>query len=127
MSEQPLAILDSRPKVLMLNTIILLAYGGIVLVADSLSVTLAGFLLLAVLIRCSTLLWMAWAAEHLRDSLPVVAFNLIGGLVFSAGAVALLWWLSSFWISGVRLIVSVMAVYVAYKSTFPVLPRRPSG
>ena len=85
----------------------------------------AGFLVLAVMIRCATLCWMASShrveAESPLILVPFIFWNLILGLFFSAALVGGLWWLGHFWLAGIKVIVPCIAVYVAYKSTFPML------
>ena len=58
-----------------------------------------------------------------QAAIGVVAFNLIAGLIFSAALLGVLYWLGQFWLSGVKVIVPIVAVFVAYKSTFPLLAR----
>jgi hypothetical protein len=65
------------------------------------------------------------ARSHIlpQAAIGVVAFNLIAGLIFSAALLGVLYWLGQFWLSGVKVIVPIVAVFVAYKSTFPLLAR----
>lgn len=115
----------SRSTTLSLNALIVSAYAAIALVAPTPWFLITGFLLLAVLIRCATLLLAGVMARHettfsRKGIIGVVAFNLICGLIFAAALFGLLYWLGQFWLSGVKIIVPLAAVFIAYKSTFPI-------
>ena len=119
----------SRKAALILNMLIVSAYVAIALLAVSPWMMFGGFLLLAVVIRCATLCWMTFslranAEGSAKASLSLVLRNLIFALLFSAVLLGGLWWLGRFWLTGIKVIVPCIAVYVAYKSTFPVLSRR---
>lgn len=119
----------SRRRALVLNALIVSAYVAIAILTDDPWTKFAGFMLLAVGIRCATLCWMTlWASEEIpgsaRSSLLFVLLNLVLGVLFSAGLVWGLWWLGRFWPSGIKVIVPFVAVLIAYKSTFPVWSSR---
>ena len=112
----------NRRTALALNAVIIAAYIAIAVVAHSPWVMFGGILLLAVLIRTATLQWMlkTIATEGpSRTSIGPVLLNLILGLLFSAALLGVLWWLGHYWPAGIKVIVPCTAVFVAYKSTFP--------
>jgi hypothetical protein len=80
--------------------------------------------LLAVTIRCITLILVFAAAEESggKQAALVIMFNLFGGLAFAAALVAGMWWLGHVWLAAVKILVPVLAVLVAYKSLFPLPP-----
>jgi len=114
----------SRKTALVLNALIVAAYVGISVLAATPWVMLGGFLLLAIVIRCATLWWMASFAQGTEDAprlaLGVVFLNLFLGLLFAGALLGVLWWLGHYWLAGIKIIVPLLAVFVAYKSTFPV-------
>jgi hypothetical protein len=128
MKQTKMTGLVSRRKALVLNGLIVSAYVAIAILADNPWVLFAGFLFLAIGIRCATMCWMVlWVSKESpgsAGSLLLVLFNLVAGLLLSVGVVYGLWWLGHFWLSGIKVIVSFIVVLVAYKSTFPVLPWR---
>jgi uncharacterized membrane protein len=110
-----------------LNGLIVSAYIAIAIFADNPWVLFAGFFFLAIGIRCATMCWMVlWVSKESPGSagLLLILFNLVAGLLLSVGFVYGLWWLGHFWLSGIKVIVSFIAVLVAYESTFPVLSWR---
>lgn len=113
-----------------LNLIIVSAYVAIAILAPTPWIMFGGFLVLAVLIRCATLCWGAISVGRettvsRKATFGIVGLNLVLGLTFSAALLASLWWLGRFWLSGVKIIVPLIAVFVAYKSTFPLAPSQP--
>jgi hypothetical protein len=124
MQKEKMNGIASRRTALLLNTLIVSAYVAIATLIDSPWAMFASFLLLAVCIRCATLCWMIfWVSKEVpksaRPSLLFLLLNLVLGLLFSAGLVWGLWWLGRFWLSGIKVIMPFVAVFVAYKSTFP--------
>lgn len=121
----------SRRTALVLNAVIVTAYVGIVALAATPWVMFGGFLLLAVFIRCATLWWIATCAQKNEHSLEsvfgTVSLNLVLGLAFATAMLGVLWWLGHFWLSGIKIIVPVIAVFVVYKSTFPVISWSPGS
>ena len=117
----------SRRTALVLNTIIVAVYVVIAAFAPTPWVRFGGFLLLAVLIRCGTLWWIASFAQNTerssKSAFGMVFLNLVLGLLFATAMLAVLWWLGHLWLSGIKIIVPLIAVFVAYKSTFPVISR----
>ncbi len=124
MDEQNIPSPLSRRTALVLNCLLVATYVAIAIFASSPWIMFAGFLILAVLVRSATTYWMTrWASqetgEPVRSVFLVILTNLILGLLFSAALVAGLWWVGRFWPSGVKIIVPCIAVFVAFKSTFP--------
>jgi hypothetical protein len=118
----------SRNTILVLNVVIVSAYVAIALLSSSPWIMFAGFLLLAVLIRCATLCWAGVIARSeatfsRKAAVGVVTLNLPFGLIFAAALLGVLYWLGQLWLSGVKIIVPVAAVFIAYKSTFPFFAR----
>ena len=115
----------SRKTALMLNALVVAAYIGIAVLASTPWVMFGGFLLMAIVIRCTTLWWMASFAQGAKDSpqfaLGIVFSNLVFGLLFAGALLGILWWFGHYWLAGIKLIVPLLAVFVAYKSTFPVI------
>ena len=116
----------SKRTALLLNAVIIVAYALVAFLAPTPWIMLGGYLGLAVLIRCATLSWASTLARHEPGFSPttifgVIAFNLIAGVAFSAVVVVALYWLGHYWLVGVKIIVPILAVFIAYKSTFPVL------
>jgi hypothetical protein len=115
----------SRKTALVLNALIVAAYVGVAVFAPTPWVMFGGFLLMAVVIRCATLWWMATFAQGTGDSLKfalrMVFLNLFFGLLFAGALFGVLWWLGHHWLAGIKIIVPLLAVFVAYKSTFPVV------
>ena len=114
-----------RRTALVLNAVIVAVYVAIAAFAATPWVMFGGFLLLAVLIRCGTLWWIANCAQNTERSskfaFGMVFLNLVLGLLFATAMLAVLWWLGHFWLSAIKIIVPLIAVFVAYKSTFPVI------
>ena len=121
-----LRILASWRSVIFLNSVIIAAYIAIFLALSNPWLTLASFFLVALLIRCATLAWGLKVSENDPDAnyLSFVALNFLGGLVVSAAVVAAIWWLGRFWVEGIKVVVSLITVFVAYKSTFPLPPKQ---
>lgn len=117
----------SRKTALMLNALIVAAYIGIAVLASTPWVMFGGFLLMAIVIRCATLWWMTSFAQGTEDSpkfaLGLVFLNLVFGLLFAGALLGILWWSGHYWLAGIKIIVPLLAVFVAYKSTFPVISR----
>ncbi|MCH9022073.1 MAG: hypothetical protein IID32_04850 [Planctomycetes bacterium] len=125
MKDSILGIL-SRRTALALNAVIVGTYVAIAVFAPTPWVMFGGFLLVAIVIRCATLWWMASTVrEDTGDSssaaFGMVVLNLLLGLLFAGALLGALWVLGHFWLSGVKIIVPLIGVFVAYKSTFPVV------
>lgn len=125
MKQEKTSDIVSRRAALVLNVVIVSAYVAIATLTHSPWAMFAGFILLAVLIRCATLCWMLRRVRRANDGsrqsvLAPVALNLALGLLFCAGLLGALWWVGHFWLSGIKVIVPCVAVFIAYKSTFPV-------
>ena len=122
----------SRKAALLLNAVIVSAYLTIAVFAPTPWVMFGGFLLVALVIRCATLCWMTISEREItgnsaRVAVGIVAWNLLLGIVFSATLLGFLWWLGHFWLSGIKILVPLIAVLVAYKSTFPVVSWKPKS
>ncbi len=116
----------SRRTALVLNAVIVVAYVTIGVLAPTPWIMFGGFLLLAVAIRCATLWWISSSVQDTEGGSPhfalrIVFLNLFLGLLFVTAVIGLLWWLGHYWLSGIKVIVPLVAVFVAYKSTFPVI------
>src|SRR5205809_4517695 len=106
----------SRKAALLLNALIVLAYVTIGFLAPNPWIMFGGFLLLAVLIRCATLCWAGAIARReptlVRGAtMSVIALNLVFGLAFAAALLFLIYWLGHFWVTGVKILVPLIAVF----------------
>lgn len=117
-------VLSNRGRVWALNSALVAMYVAFALFAPSPWAMLAAFLGFAILVRCLTFVWMFAVAREVsaRQGLLAVAFNLVGGLLLAGALITGLWWLGKIWLAGVKVLVPLIAVIVAYKSTFPLLP-----
>ncbi len=114
-----------RKRTLLLNVLIVAAHIAIAALTGSPWVMFSGFLLLAVGIRCATLCWLRFTrAESERPSLVFILANLVLGILFASVLLWFLWWLGRFWLPGIKILAPAIAVFVAYKSTFPLGPSR---
>jgi len=115
----------SRRTALVLNAVIVVAYVAIGVLAPTPWIVFGGFLLLAVAIRCATLWWISSSVQDAEGSphfaLRILFLNLLLGVLFATAVIGVLWWLGHYWLSGIKVIVPLVAVFVAYKSTFPVI------
>ena len=122
----------SPKAALLLNLVIVCAYIVIVVFVPMPWFMFGCFLLVAVVIRCATLGWMAISmpgktAGSAKVLAGMVTRNLLLGLIFSAALLGVLWCLGHFWLSGIKILVPVIAAFVAYKSTFPVVSWKPKS
>lgn len=107
-----------------LNVAIVATYVSIAVLSPTPWIMLGGFLLFALLIRCATLYTVGMLALRESDAsvaaaFAVLALNLSVGLAFSVVVVAALYWLGHFWLAGIKIIVPILAVFVAYRSLVP--------
>ncbi|MEX1024111.1 MAG: hypothetical protein WD226_03450 [Planctomycetota bacterium] len=124
------ALLMNRRRLIGINILIGGLYVGIAVLAPNPWAMLGAFLLLAVTIRCITLLLLTFTAADEgvgRQAVFVIVFNFVGGLVFAAALVTAMWWLGHVWLAAVKVLVPLVAVVVAYRSMFPLPPVRGAG
>ena len=113
-----------RQRVLFINTLIVGLYVAVVLVSQNPWFTLAAFLIIALITRWSTLIFMlAKTPGGMREGRSYLILNIVGGLIFALVLVAILWWLGTYWLGFVKLLTSFVMVVIAYFSLFPVPPR----
>ena len=115
--------LIKRKTAVVLNVVLIGAYVSIMVFARTPWVALGGTLLLAVAVRSATLCWLSILAgptDCRGFGVGLALANLVLGSAIAAGIVAASRWLASFWLAGVKIIVPLIVVFVAYKSLFPI-------